>query len=86
MQANEGDFARGIHDQGLEIDQQIVNILGIRPSMHMSLHNITILVTPIGVYQWYFGGMELLERIIKIQQIPPSGGSRSSRSSDLLTP
>ena len=29
--------------------------------------------------------MDLLERIIKIQQIPPSGCSRSVDSSDLLT-
>ena len=43
------------------------------------------LITSIGVYQWYFGGMDFLERIIKIQQIPPSGCSRSSESSDLLT-
>ena len=32
-----------------------------------------------------FWGMDLLERIIKILQIPPSGCSRSSQSSDLLT-
>ena len=32
-----------------------------------------------------FWGMDLLERIIKFLQIPPSGCSRSSQSSDLLT-
>ena len=32
-----------------------------------------------------FWGMDLLERIIKILQIPPSGCSRSFESSDLLT-
>ena len=41
-------------------------------------------ITPICVYQWYFGGMDLLEWIIKIQQIPPSGCLRSVDSSDLL--
>ena len=37
------------------------------------------------VFWGVWGEMDLLERIIKIQKIPPSGCSRSSRSSDLLT-
>ena len=38
------------------------------------------------VFWGVWGEMDLLERIIKIQQIPPSGCSRSVDSSDLLTP
>ena len=37
------------------------------------------------VFWGVWGEMDLLERIIKIQQIPPSGCSRSVDSSDLLT-
>ena len=37
------------------------------------------------VFWGVWGEMDLLEWIIKIQQIPPSGCSRSVDSSDLLT-
>ena len=39
-----GIFLMGLMIKAWQRDQKIVNILGIRPSLYMSLHNVKILV------------------------------------------